>query len=174
MKKNIGVQIEWSNLTEKDVVGYTVERSVNGKDFSLIAELAATSNQNDKADYQSFDPAPVSGVSYYRIKALETTGKIVYSKILSISLGKSVTGLKLYPNPVMGNQATISLSNLKLGQYNLQIANTSGVNVYTRVIRTQSSNLTQILDLPSTIKPGVYTIVITGESYKESKVFIVQ
>ena len=94
--------------------------------------------------------------------------------MLSVSLGKSAAGLKLYPNPVMGNQATIGLSNLKHGQYNLQITTTSGIKVYTRVIRAQSSNLTQTLDLPSTIKSGVYTIVITGESCKESKVFIVQ
>ncbi len=151
-----------------------MERSVNGKDFSSISKQNATSNQNDRADYTSFDANSANGVSYYRIKAVETTGKIVYSKILSVNPGKSATGLKLYPNPVIGNQATISLTSLKHGQYNLRIINTAGMNTYQGTIRAQSSSLTQLLDLPSSIKPGVYTIVITGEDYRESKIFIVQ
>ena len=61
------------------------------------------------------------GINYYRIKAEETTGKIVYSKILSVSLGQSTYGLRLYPNPVIGNQVNISLTNVKKGQYNLRV-----------------------------------------------------
>ena len=173
-EKSNGVQIEWSNMTEKDVAGYTVERSANGKDFTSIAQQVPTSNQNDKADYNAFDANPVNGINYYRIKAVETTGKIVYSKVLSVNLGKSNQGLKLYPNPVSGNQVTISLSNVKRGQYNLRVINTAGQDIFKQIITNQSSSMTQTIDLPSSVKPGVYNMIVTGDDYRESKMFIVQ
>lgn len=173
-EKNNGVQVEWSNMTEKDVVSYSVERSTNGTDFSSIATQLPTSNQNDKADYIAFDATPNAGVNYYRIKATETTGKVTYSQVLSVSLGKSGQALKLYPNPVTAKQVTISLSNVKQGQYNLRIVNTAGQDVYRQAINTAGNSLTQTLELPSTIKPGVYNLVVIGDTYRESRMFIVQ
>lgn len=172
-EKNNGVQIEWSNLTEKDVAEYTIERSANGRDFSAIGSQLPTSNQNDKASYSGFDASPAQATNYYRIKAEETTGKIVYSKILSVSLGKSNAGLRLYPNPVSGNQVTISLNNIKKGQYNLRVVNTLGQDIFKQTIVNQSNSMTQTLDLPS-VKPGVYNLVITGDGYRETKTFVIQ
>lgn len=173
-EKNDGVQIEWSNMTEKDVAGYAVERSANGSDFSVISQQSPTSNQNDRVDYSAFDANPLQGASYYRVKATETTGKIVYSKILSVSLGSTGRGLRLYPNPVKGNQVTISMSNMRRGQYTLRVINTAGQDIFRQIINNQSSNLTQTLDLPASIKAGVYNMVIIGSDYRETKTFVVQ
>lgn len=173
-EKNNGVQVEWSNLTEKDVAEYTIERSGNGRDFSAIGKQLPTSNQDHKASYIAFDAIPNAGANYYRIKAQETTGKIVYSKVLSVSLGKANSGLRLYPNPVSGNQVTVSLSNVKQGKYNLRVVNTAGQDIFKQVINNQSNSLTQTLDLPSSVKPGVYNMIITGDNYRETKTFIVQ
>ncbi len=173
-EKNNGVQIEWSNLTEKDVAGYTVERSANGSDFSAIAQQLPTSNQNDRVNYNAFDASPDAGTNYYRIKAEETTGKIVYSNVLSVDLGNAGESFRLYPNPVTGNQVIISLSNIKRGQYNLRITNTAGQNIFNQTINSQGRTITQTLNLPSVIKPGVYHMTITGEGYRENKRFIVR
>ena len=173
-EKNNGVQVEWSNMTEKDVAGYTVERSSNGTDYIGVSQQPATSNQNDKVDYSAFDANPVQGISYYRIKATETTGKVVYSKILNVSIGSASQSLRLYPNPVKGNQVTISMSNIKRGQYTVRVVNTAGQDIFRQLINNQSSSMTQTLDLPATIKAGVYNMVITGSDYRETKTFIVQ
>jgi len=173
-EKNSGVQIEWSNLTEKDVAGYTVERSANGTDFSAVASQAPTSNQDDRADYSAFDANPISGTNYYRIKAEETTGKIVYSKVLSVNLGLATQSLRLYPNPVVGKQVNISLINIKRGQYDLRVVNVTGQDVYRQKINSQGSTITETIDLPKAVAPGVYTMVITGADYRETKLFVVQ
>lgn len=173
-EKNSGIQIEWSNLTEKDVAGYSVERSANGSDYAAISQQLPASNQNDKVDYTAFDPNPLQGVSYYRIKAEETTGKIVYSKVLTVSLGSANKGLSVYPNPVKGNQITIRMSNIKRGLYTLRIINAAGHDVHRQSINNPGSTLTQTIDMPSTVKAGVYNILITGNDYRETKTFIVQ
>ena len=173
-EKNGGVQVDWSNLTEKDVATYDVERSSNGTDFSSISQQLPTSNQNDKVDYSAFDANPAQGMNYYRIKAQETTGKIVYSKILSVAIGSSSQSLRLYPNPVKGSQITISMSNIKRGQYTLRVINAAGQDIFRQVLNNQTTSLTQTLDLPATIKAGVYNMVIHGDNYRETKTFIVQ
>jgi hypothetical protein len=173
-EKNNGVQIEWSNMTEKDVANYVIERSSNGSDFAAIGQQLPTSNQDDRADYSAFDAAPNAGTNYYRIKAEETTGKIVYSKVLSVSLGLTTQSLRLYPNPVKGHQVNISLSNVRSGQYDLRVVNMTGQNVLNQRINSQGSTITQTIDLPATVTPGVYSMVITGADYRETKTFIVQ
>ena len=161
-------------MTEKDVAGYTIERSANGTDFAAIGQQLPTSNQDDRADYSAFDGAPQSGTNYYRIKAEETTGKIVYSKVLSVSLGLTTQSLRLYPNPVKGNQVNISLSGVRSGQYDLRVVNMTGQDVLKQRINSQGSTITQTIDLPATVAPGVYNMVITGADYRETKTFIVQ
>lgn len=173
-EKNDGVQIDWSNLTEKDVALYTIERSSNGRDFGAIGTQLPTSNRDDKASYSGFDASPIQGVNYYRIKAEETTGKIVYSKVLTVNLGSKNAGLRLYPNPVTGHQITLSMSDLKRGTYNLQVVNVSGQEIFKKAINNPTGNLTQTLDLPTTIKAGMYHLVVTGENYREMKTFIIQ
>ncbi len=172
--KNNGVQIEWSNLTEKDVATYSIERSSNGRDFVSIDQQSPTNNQSMKAEYNAFDANPYTGINFYRIKAEETSGKIVYSKILSLNLGKENHGLELYPNPVLDHQVTISLSNLKKGHYTIRVINTAGQDIFRQIITNRGSTLTQSLNLPAVIKPGVYHMVVTGDAYRENKMFIVR
>lgn len=173
-EQNNGIQIEWSNMTETDVVDYTVERSANGRDFTSIAQQLPTSNQNNRADYSAFDATPGQGANFYRIRAEEITGKVAYSKVLSVNRDKNKQGLSVYPNPVTGSRVTISLSNIKEGKYDLRILNVSGQDVYKQIIHNQGSSTTQILDLPSSVKPGVYNMIVTSDDYRETRMFVVQ
>lgn len=173
-QKDNGVQIEWTNLTEKDVAFYSIEHSTNGVDFTNINQQLPLFNQNTKVSYDAFDANPASGVNFYRIKARELSGKDFYSKVLNVNLSKNNRGLSLYPNPVRGTTITISLSAIKRGQYNLQIVNMSGQVIDKQSIYSRGTGITQTLNLPSTTKRGVYYIIVTGEGYRESKSFVYQ
>ncbi|HET6993434.1 MAG TPA: T9SS type A sorting domain-containing protein [Chitinophagaceae bacterium] len=172
-EKNQGVQIEWNNLTEKDLVGYVVERSADGVSYIVINEQSPRSNNNDKQSYSAFDGVPEEGVNYYRIKVLELSGKIVYSKVIRVDIGKTNTAFALYPNPVKGNALSVSINN-RQGHYSLKVSNANGQEIYSRKIVHQGGSMTQTIELPSTVKPGIYNIMISGDHYREAKIFIVQ
>jgi hypothetical protein len=172
-EKNNGVEIDWSNLTEKDLVNYVVERSVNGVNYTAIAQQFPRSNNMDKQSYTVFDATPASGANYYRIKALEMSGKTIYTKAVRVDLGKTAQLLNLYPNPVTGTQLSVSINN-KQGQYTLKIVNAGGQEVYSRKIIHQGGSMTQNIELSSSVKPGVYNLMISGDNYHESNMFIVQ
>jgi hypothetical protein len=173
-EKGTGVQIEWSNLTERDLLSYTVERSTNGRDFTEISRVNPKSNQNDKVDYIDFDASPVSGANFYRVRVDEISGKTIYSKTLRVEVGVTKTGFSLYPNPVIGKSVTISLTGVRQGQYNVRVINANGQDVYQKTIVNQSTGVTQTLQLPSVIKSGIYTMIIKGDNYSQNQMFIVQ
>jgi len=171
---NGGVNVEWSNLTERDIAVYFVERSENGKDYSIISQHLPKSNRDDKASYSSFDPNPVPGTNYYRIKTIEKSTKIIFSRIMSVQTDMPQQSFAMYPNPVRARHLTLSLSGIKEGRYSLKVINSIGQEIYSKIIINQGSFMTQLLELPSQIKTGIYNIVIAGSEYKISKSFIVQ
>jgi len=171
--KNTGVQVEWSNLTERDIISYYVERSSNGSEYSEIAAYQPKSNRNDKASYTYFDASPVAGANYYRIRAVELGGKNIYSKTLRVELSGTAS-VNTYPNPVTGRQMTISLTGMREGSYNVRIVNANGQDVFKKQIQNRSSATSEMIELPSSAKPGIYTIVISNENFNTSKLFIVK
>jgi hypothetical protein len=173
-EKNGGVNIEWSNLTERDIATYFVERSVNGNDYSIISQHLPKSNRDDKASYISFDPDPAPGANYYRIKTILKSTKIVFSRIMKVETDKLTQSFGIYPNPVKGSHLILSLSGVKAGAYYLQIVNATGQRVYQKNINNQGSSTTQSLELPSHIMTGIYNVIVTGDNYRQSKSFIVQ
>lgn len=172
-EKGTGVQIEWTNLTEKDVLTYTVERSANGLDFTPISQVGSRSNQSDKQSYLSFDASPLSGTNYYRIKVLEADGKIVLSKVLKVDIGRNVKGISVYPNPVTGNDITIGFTAVK-GQYVLRVINNAGQEVYSKQLVHLGGSISQSVELPGSLRTGVYNLMISGDNYRETKMFIMQ
>lgn len=169
------VQVEWSNLTERDIVKYEVERSLNGVDFSIINLQEPKSNRDDKASYTYLDQQPGSGVNYYRIRVQEIDGKVVYSKVLRVEMSPTKAGgFSLYPNPVTGKQFTVSLNGLSQGKYSLELLNTSGQRVYQVAINNVGAGVTEMVVLPASLQSGVYVTLLTGEDYRESRRIVVQ
>lgn len=173
-QKNDNIQIEWSNLTEKSILHYVVQRSQNGSDFVDIGTYLPKSNLSDKADYAALDVTPRQGVSYYRIKVIENTGRELYSKSLRVVLGQSKPVLSLYPNPVTSRQLQVNLAGIKPGKYNLRIVNANGHQLYSRMLMVPSGSFTESLTLPSTVPAGINVLVVAGEGYTENKIFVVQ
>lgn len=173
--KNNGVQVEWSNLTERDIIHYQVERSTNGVDFSTVDQQLPKSNRDDKASYTFFDATPANGANYYRIRVSEIDGKTIYSKILRVEIGTTkAAGFAVYPNPVTGKQFTVSLAGLRQGTYTLQVLNSAGQRIYSANINNVGSGVTQMVELPGSVQTGVYMAVVTGDNYRESKQIIVK
>ena len=173
-EKNGGVNVEWSNLTERDIAVYFVERSVNGKDYSIVSQHLPKSNRDDKASYSCFDPNPVPGTNYYRIKTIEKSTKIIFSRIMSVEIDMPQQNFNLYPNPLRTGQLTLSLSGIKEGRYFLRVINSTGQEIYSKSIINEGNFIKRSLELPSQIKKGIYNIIIAGNEYKLSKSFIVQ
>lgn len=172
--KNNGVQVEWTNQTEKNIYHYIVEHSADGRDFSELRVQLPSGNRGDEASYTAFDANPAAGINYYRIKATELDGNAIYSKILRVDMGDSKAGLVIYPNPVVNHQLAVAMTGIKAGDYRINIINTSGQLMLQKNLAVRSGAITESVSLPASARPGVYTLLITGENYSERRIFVVQ
>ncbi|MEO6612261.1 MAG: T9SS type A sorting domain-containing protein [Chitinophagaceae bacterium] len=173
-EKQNGIQIEWTAYAEIRLDKYQVERSENGSVFSPIAEVAAT-NSLVETRYGFFDPNPLPGVSYYRLKSVDIDGRTGFSNIVKVNLDKNIKGIVLYPNPVTTGYVSFQSSDLERGNYSVRVFNAGGQQVYSQRFIHTGGAINQTIQLPGGIKPGLYNIQLESDIVKVmNKTFMVQ
>jgi uncharacterized protein (DUF1501 family) len=108
---------------------FTIERSVDGINFSSLNTLRNTSNASQQKYVYKDDRISAPEV-YYRIKGLSKQGEVSYSKIAKLRNGSSVQDVRVYPNPV--KNFTINIEFLKKVNENVSIIiyGTAGEKLY--------------------------------------------
>ena len=171
-KKAGGIEVSFSNLTESDVVNYSIERSANGQDFTSIKALAATKNDGGKADYSFTDAEPLSGNNLYRIKSVETNGKVSYSAIARVDLNAKGLALTIAPNPTKATELGLQITDLPAGNYKIRIFNNNAQVVGEQLLKHSGGSFSQTLPL-NKLQAGMYYLELNG-AVKMQKQFIVQ
>ncbi len=90
--------LTWKTANALQMSHFDVERSKDGKTFASIGSPVKAVNTIDKMAYNLTDEKPFDGINYYRLKSVETSGKAVYSKVVSVLFGTDFTA-KAFPNP---------------------------------------------------------------------------
>ena len=168
------VSIEWTNLTERELICYIIERSSDAQGFQEVSRVLPRSNENQPESYVLTDKTPLPGLSFYRIRVNEQSGKTIYSKVMKLEASEDSKKFSVYPNPVTNAQFTWSVSGIHSGQFQLTIVTMNGVPLYRETVAAQGRALSQTLDLPATVRPGIYQLVITGADLSVSQCFNVQ
>lgn len=85
------VNLKWSTLSEINSDFFSLERSFDGSSFSEISQISAHGNSSVLLQYEFNDPGPWSSDRiYYRLKAVDLDGNILYSNTTSIATTASV------------------------------------------------------------------------------------
>lgn len=159
-QKQNGVQVEFGNATESDVVNYVIEKSADGRNFTALNTLQPKSNTGGLSSYTYFDAFPNSGNNFYRIKVTERNGSILYSNTLSINLRSRGTWVNAYPNPVKNNMVNVQLEGFERSIYTIAIFNQGGQKVYAKNINHLGGTATFTVELPASIQKGVYSLQV--------------
>ena len=108
LKKDHSVEISWTTTDEKDINHYELERSATINNFQPIKSLTSR-NQSQQTTYSVLDNSPLNGMAYYRLKTVEETGKLAYSKIILVKNGTGINH-PLYPS-AWKNGSPLHISN---------------------------------------------------------------
>lgn len=99
-----GADVQWITASEQNVQSFVIERSIDGKLFSPIGDLAANGLNGQGDTYRFPDtklPLIGFGRFYYRIKEVDNNGSSQTSNIVELVLSEKPTvNIALYPNPV--------------------------------------------------------------------------
>ena len=149
VKENNRVMLSWKVNDSVDPEFFSVERSVNGKDFDVIA-IIRLSPANLRFEY--IDESPVKGRSFYRIRCAWKEGGHVFSAPVAIQLTGEAS-FKFYPNPV--DNILIIRSEAPL---DVQITDASGKTrmMFNKVQGLQTFNV-------STLEKGIYLLRVTNK-----------
>lgn len=141
------VALTWNVEAEENLSGYEVERSNDGRSFSKIGFVAASSQKS----YTYTDSRPlVSG--YYRIKSVDVDGKFMYSTVISLKGGRSIVLLKAF----MSSQNTLTIQHdAALSGSRISVSSADG-----RLIRSlaPSAGAQQTVTDLSSAKAGLYLV----------------
>jgi Secretion system C-terminal sorting domain len=156
--QNSNVTLNWKLATNTLNTNCTVERSVNGINFSNLSQLNSSSNSYNYTDNNITD----NTTYFYRIKISEANGANTYSTILKVFTGKS-KGISIGQNPVT---TMLSIGGLQ-GKGYVNIVDASGKVVTKQNIIAQNMTINT-----NKLTPGVYLIQEVDEVIISTKRFI--
>lgn len=93
------VRLTWETRSEINSDYFIIERSKNGTDFEEIGQIDAAGESNETLQYQSLDPSPYKGQSYYRLRMVDLDASFEYSSIRTIFINGKYNDIIVYPNP---------------------------------------------------------------------------
>ncbi len=145
------VRLEWTTSSEVDSDYFVVERSGDLVNYEPIGRLGA---RGTGSAYQLVDASPLQGVNYYRLRQVDRSGRVEYSRIVNVNLGRQYT-VSLQPNPSTGWVQV--KSNLPVGQQvAVQVIDMAGNRVYNKVHTTGPNMRLELASLAN----GFYVVRI--------------
>lgn len=146
-----GIQVDWGTSAEINSDRFEIERSTDGTHFSRIGDVKAKGKSSVFSLYNFVDKHPAVGTNFYRIRAIDLSGKPSFSKVVSAKY--DLSQLLIYPNPVV-NTVNIQTNTLYSRVF---IVNALGKTI--KVINSPVKTV-DISDLPT----GMYFIkVMNGD-----------
>lgn len=93
------VNVAWVTATEKNNNYFVVERSTDAVNFKEISRVKGALNSDKILNYSVVDALPLEGISYYRLKQVDTDESFSYSQIKSVNFNDGDSDFSLNPNP---------------------------------------------------------------------------
>ena len=153
------IVVEWKVDNETNIKKYDVETSENGNDFIIATTVAA--NNLILSNYHWLDVQPSAGYHYYRLQSADNNGKIAYSTVVKVLIGKGKQSFSIYPNPVVDGRINLQLTNQPAGEYGIRLLNTLGQVIISKQINHAAGSSTETLQMDNYSAHGIYKLEIT-------------
>lgn len=169
--KNGMIELHWRTATEINNDYFTVEKSLDGINFSIIGKVNAI-NSNNISSYQLNDIKPKKGTNYYKLKQTDFDGSFKYSEIITVEFYNSID-FSVYPNPLNnGSSLLIALDKTYASRMELTIYDANGKNVFNKTIEAMDQSDIKIENL--NLSTGIYIVRINNEYINSTKKLIVE
>jgi hypothetical protein len=162
---NNTVNTQWITVTEINNDYFTLQRSIDGKNYEDLAFIDGAGNSNHTLYYNYVDLQPFMGISYYRLKQTDFNGIISFSEPRPVKLlekGKFI--VEAFPNP------TTNLVNI----------HSNGRNLSLHLVSKEGKSIQQIntFDFATTLNienlaAGVYYLMVNEPQSGDRKTILI-
>jgi len=102
--------LQWTLSPGTLVDSFVVEKCMDDVNFLPIGELAADTGSMTASTYSFTDNNLAKGITYYRLRLIDSGGAYQYSATRRINYTDNDLGIIIYPNPVSTGTLTVSAS----------------------------------------------------------------
>ena len=148
------VKLDWSTATEINNDYFTIEKSIDSKEFYPIGNVSGSGNSTQKLQYYFDDTKPFFGISYYRLRQTDFDGTFTYSDAVPVNYKKAAGNYSIFPNPASNSAFLLSDAELDA---ELFIRSADGkLLLYYNIDRAKQIQPLQLSDL----KQGLYFVEV--------------
>jgi hypothetical protein len=169
IRDNRRIKLTWATVAEYNSDRFEVERSTDGKTFTIIGEVPSRGNYATEQSYEFYDDHPAKGRCYYRLRQVDIDGRFKHSSTQLVLFDYDGTMI-IYPNPVRSNGSlTIHLGETIKETLTIVISDATGRTIYREIKNGIHGRLT----IQPELLPGVYTLqLITDRQRISSKISV--
>lgn len=150
------VFLQWRVAQKINDETHIIERSTDGRVFEKIA-IIKPENQDS---FAWIDKQPLQGVSYYRLKRIDTQGNVEYSPIKAVNLISFLAeGIFVIPNPSNGEAVLITLQGLPFESGILTVTDALGKVIYEKTLQTNDAGRAEV-QLGYFLSRGIYIVQV--------------
>jgi hypothetical protein len=161
------VELAWQTITETNNDFFTLERSLDGVNYSEIGRVAGQGTSREPHSYDFTDSGPLTGVSYYRLRQTDFDGQTALYGPVRVTYSPVVAeeGARIWPNPLAGGPLHLQFDQpLQPESCSVRILNPSGTQVYAEVLAPEEgSSSTYVIDAVAGLPAGIYYLLVDLE-----------
>lgn len=102
-KEGCKALLNWTTAMEQNNDYFAIERSIDGRSFTIVAQVDAVGNSSETQYYSYLDAQPKPGNNYYRITQVDVDGKRSSTTVKSVRFdGCGDSEIKVYPTVTNG------------------------------------------------------------------------
>lgn len=171
---NDDVLLLWKTAEEEQTDYFVVQRSSDGVNYYDVGRVNANGRSANNYTFTDAGAMKQTGIKkwFYRIKDVDKDGKSELSKIVTVTLNKTITQIRILPNPVV-NELKIVIDAVNNSSAVIQVMNMEGKTVLQRSVNIVHGENVVTNDI-SHLPDGVYLLqtVVDGASTVER--FLIQ
>lgn len=159
------VSLQWKTADEINFSYYEIETSLTGVAFTPLTRVTASGGASDKQyDWLHANAANLhSGKLYYRLKLVDNDGRFTYSRVIIVSMGKTVQLiLNVSPNPFV-DKFSIYLNLPGKRLLSIQLTDMSGALVLQKKVTVEKGFSSVPVSALDGLPKGSYVLTVVYE-----------
>ena len=165
VQKNQTIILDWRISNVPDLLKFVVEKSTDGQVFKSVTIIDAATVSSPTGVYHWTDIAPSADNNFYRVVAIEKSGKITAGSIVKIRSAVASPTISVYPNPTAGRLLNLKINHTVPGEYVAILYNLVGQSVFHTRLKVSGST-SQAIQLPASVQKGTYFLTMENAKNK--------
>jgi len=156
---NDKVLLDWKTAQEQNNKYFSIERSTDGINFTLLGKVNGRGTTNEPGSYQLIDFSPVDGINYYRLSQTDFDGNTSYHDTRRVTYKNSKNFAASFIN--LSNQTVnMVINSSKADVISMKIFDMAGSKVKEETFSVPAGGTTKNLQLQN----GVYVVALINKN----------